>query len=131
MPRQASIGRVELETLRYIADRAPVSVRDVADHLAQTKGHSRTTALNVMERLRGKGYLTREKVEGVYHYSPRQPKQQLLRSLVKDFVEGTLGGSLEPFVAYLTHEAEVTDDQYQELQRLVNELGAQRREGTP
>src|SRR5947207_11036165 len=105
MPRQASIGRVELEILRYIADRAPVSVRDVAEHLARTKGHTRTTALNVMERLREKGYLTREKVEGVYLYSPCQSRMQLMRTLVRDFVEGVLGGSLEPFVAYLTHDA--------------------------
>jgi predicted transcriptional regulator len=131
MPRRAGIGRAELEILRYITDHHPVSVRDVADHLAATKGHTRTTALNVMERLREKGYLTREKAEGVYRYSPSQSKGQLLRSLVRDFVDGMLGGSLEPFVAYLTHDAHLNDDQVEELRQLVRQLDEERQEGEP
>ena len=124
----ASIGRAELEILRYIMDHHPATVREVADHLAQTKGHTRTTALNVMERLRQKGYLTRRKEGGSYEYSPSLSKAQLSRSLVRDFVDQVLGGSLEPFVAYLTQEAQVSDAQLQELKQLVRELDTPRGE---
>src|SRR4051812_25576625 len=93
-----NIGRAELEILRYVSDHHPVTVRDVADHVSATKGHGRTTVLNVMARLCRKGYLTRGKVDGVYRYSPRVPKKDLLRTLVRDFVERALGGSLSPFV---------------------------------
>src|SRR5438067_4321517 len=85
MPPKAGIGRAELEVLRYIQDHHPITVREVGEHLTRTKGQTRTTALNMMERLRVKGHLKREKCEGVYHYSPCQPKPQLLRSLVRDF----------------------------------------------
>ncbi len=129
MRRQANIGRAELEILHYIADHHPVTVREVAEHIAQTKGHARTTVLTVMERLRNKGYLTRQKVGGVFQYSPYVPKEDLLQNLVRDFVEGALGGSLQPFVAYLTQRAEVSDEQLKELKLLVRELDAQRKEG--
>lgn len=122
------LGRVELEILRYITDHAPISVREVGEHLAQTKGHTRTTALNMMERLRGKGYLTREKREGIYVYSPSMTPAQLMRGLVRDFVEGTLGGSVEPFVAYLAEEAHITETQLDELRQLVDGLDHQREE---
>jgi predicted transcriptional regulator len=57
-----------------VQDHHPVTVRQVAEHLARTKGLTRTTALNVMERLREKGYLTREKAGGVYLVAPyRKP----------------------------------------------------------
>jgi predicted transcriptional regulator len=125
MPPKPGIGRAELELLCYIQEHHPVTVREAGEHLARTKGQTRTTALNMMERLREKGHLTREKREGVYHYSPSQPRPQLLRSLVRDFVEGALGGSVEPFVAYLIQEASVDEAQLRELRELVQHLEAQ------
>src|SRR5581483_11377616 len=97
------------------------TVRQVAEHLAESRGVTRTTVLNVMERLREKGYVGREVVEGVYRYFPKQPKPQLLRGLVRDFVEQMLGGSLEPFVAYLAEEADLSEE---ELARLRQRLEA-------
>src|SRR4051812_49736712 len=74
MPSPAlTIGQAELEILRYIQERHPVTVRQVADHVSETKGHVRTTVLNVMARLVRKRYLVRRKQGGVYQYSPRVP----------------------------------------------------------
>jgi predicted transcriptional regulator len=128
MPPKAGLGQSELEILRYIQDHHPLTVRELADHVAETKGHTRTTALNVMERLRRKGHLTREKVDGVYRYSPSQPKPQLLQSLVRDFVAGALGGSVEPFVAYLGQEANLTDAQVEELRQVLEQLDKERKQ---
>lgn len=122
MKNQPSIGRAEMEILRYVTDNHPVSVRDVADHVAETKGHVRTTVLNVMERLRRKGFLARKRVKGVFNYAPRVPKRELLQKLIHDFVERTLGGSLTPFVAYLAEEGRVTDEEFVRLKELVRDL---------
>ncbi|MEW6304255.1 MAG: BlaI/MecI/CopY family transcriptional regulator [Verrucomicrobiota bacterium] len=124
MKQAPNIGRGEMDILRFVADHEPVTVRDVADHVARTKGHTRTTALNVMERLRQKGYLTRRKVDGVFHYSPCVPKPDLLRKLVRNFVDSALGGSVSPFVAYLTEEADLDEAELRELRRLVAGLKA-------
>ena len=129
MPPKAGIGRAELETLQYIQDHHPITVRELADHLAETKGLTRTTALNAMERLRQKGHLTRQKIQGVYHYSPAQPKPQLMRSLIREFVSGALGGSVAPFVAYLGEEGSVSDRELEELRQLVDQLEEQRHTG--
>ena len=127
MTRKAGVGRAEMDILRWIADNAPATVRQTADHLAETKGQTRTTALNVMERLREKGYLVREQNDGVYQYSPAQPKASLFEGLVRDFVDEALGGSLQPFVAYLAREPrQVSDSDLQELKKLVESLEAER-----
>jgi predicted transcriptional regulator len=128
MRRLAKVGRMELEVLRFIADHSPVTVRDVAEHFAKSKGYARTTILTVMERLRQKGYLTRKKVGGTYQYFPRQPKMAIMQSLVRDFVQNVLGGSILPFIAYLTQEVELSDEELRELQKLVQELDARREE---
>ena len=131
MPRPRTIGRAELEILNYIHDHHPVSVRQVADHVSATKGHARTTVLNVMARLSRKGYLARRQVNGVYHYSPRVPKADVLRRLVDDFVDKALGGSLSPFVAYLARDARLSDDDIRQLKALVDDLDAQQQRRAP
>jgi predicted transcriptional regulator len=131
MRRRENIGPAQLEILRYIQDHTPVTVRQVAEHVAATRGLTRTTALNVMERLRGKGYLTREPVDGIYHYSPAQSKAQLLRGLVHDFVAQALGGSLEPIVAFLAEEVQLSEEEVERLQQRVRELRASSRECEP
>jgi predicted transcriptional regulator len=108
--KEQKVGRAELEILHYVQDHHPVTVRDV------------------MERLRKKGFLSRRKVEGVFHYQPRVGKADLLQSLVRDFVEKTLGGSLSPFVAYLSRDAKLSDEELKELKEVVAELkGKERR----
>jgi BlaI family penicillinase repressor len=122
MNKLPSIGHAELEILHYITDRHPVTVRQVADHVAATKGHVRTTVLNVMERLRKKKYLTRQRVDGVYQYSPSRSKPELLRTLVQNFVETALEGSLSPFAAYLAGRMDLSGRQRRDLRQLAREL---------
>jgi predicted transcriptional regulator len=120
--KEQKVGRAELEILHFVQDHHPVSVRDVANHFAEARGHVRTTILNVMERLRKKGFLTRKKSGGIFQYQPRVGKADLLRSLVGDFVDKTLGGSLSPFVAYLSRDAKLSGKELDELKQVVSEL---------
>jgi predicted transcriptional regulator len=83
-----------------------------------------------MERLRQKGYLKRRKSGGVYHYSPRIPKKDVVRSLVRDFAERVLGGSSQPFMAYLAEDAELNDEDIKQLTDLVRTLEQRRKGGS-
>ncbi len=123
------LGELELEVLRHISEHAPATVGEVAEHFASARGLARTTLLTVMERLRRKGYLTRKKAGGPYRYSPTTPKQDVLRSVVREFVARALGGSSQPFVAYLSEEADLTEPEIADLRRLVRTLGKKRKGG--
>jgi len=123
MARKPGIGQAESEILRFIADQQSASVNDVADHMAQIKGQSRNTVMTVMERLRAKGFLERTKADGVFRYSPVASKATVMEGIVQDFVEGVLGGSVSPLVAYLTNRVDVDEQQLAELKRLVDKLG--------
>ena len=121
--RKARLGRAESEVLRYIGDKRAVTAREAADYFTETRGLAKTTVLSVIERLRGKGFLTRElSEEGVYLYAPATPKARMLRDLVGDFVNEMLGGSLEPVSAYLAQRTEVSDTELEELKAVVAAL---------
>jgi predicted transcriptional regulator len=75
-----------------------------------------------MERLRKKGFLRREKLDGVFKYYPAGGKIRLFEGLVDDFVETVLGGSITPLVAYLTNKVEVDETQIAELKLLLEKL---------
>ena len=107
--------------MEFIQGHNPATVRQVADHLAASRGLVRTTALNVMNRLVQKGFLVRKKVDGVFQYSPRLARGTLFRNLIRDFVSQTLGGSVSPFVAYLA-DARLTEEERAQLRQLVESL---------
>ena len=122
------LGRFELEVLQHVAEMGSASVREVATHFAEVSGHARTTLLTVMERLRAKGYLKRRKVAGVHRYTPTVAKDDLLKRMVGDFVEDVLGGSVSPFVAYLTQSSLLSDDEARKLERLLKRIESREQE---
>jgi predicted transcriptional regulator len=113
---------LELEVMRFISENEPISVRDAAEQFGEAKGLARTTILTVMERLRKKGYLKRSLVDGIFVYSPAVAQEKLMRGIVEDFVEKTLGGSLAPFVAYLSDSRGISADELADLKALVKDL---------
>ena len=120
MNKPQTLGDQELTLLRYVTDHAPITVREVAEKFGEPHGLARTTILTMMERLRQKNYLTRFKDQSAFQYQPVVAKTELMQSLVKDFVEKSLGGSLSPFVAYLSESKNLSEREMADLRRLVS-----------
>jgi predicted transcriptional regulator len=124
--RTARLGDQELALLTFIAEHGAATVGEVADRFGAPRGLARSTVLTMMERLRQKRRLTRRRVDGVYRYFSPTSRGEVLRDVVQDFVEKTLGGSVTPFVAYLTESADLSEQEIAELQRVVSELREKR-----
>lgn len=125
------LGEVELETLRFVAAHAPLSVREATAQFGEPRGLARTTILTVMERLRQKGYLTRKRENGVFRYRPQTDQADVLKELVRNFVEKTLAGSLTPFVAYLAEAEQLSEAEIAQLRQLVETLEPRQETETP
>ncbi|MGB3268366.1 MAG: BlaI/MecI/CopY family transcriptional regulator [Rhodanobacter sp.] len=126
--RKPTIGDQELALLQHIEEGGAASVGEVAASFGEPRGLARSTVLTMMERLRGKGYLKRKQVRGMFRYSIATGPGEAMRSAVGSFVEKTLSGSVSPFVAWLSERAEVSDDELAELEALVAQLQDRRRE---
>jgi predicted transcriptional regulator len=122
-----SIGEQELALLRYVAEQGTATVGQAAEGFGAPRGLARSTVLTMMERLRQKGHLDRRQTDGVYHYFSPVSSGELMRNAVRSFVEKTLSGSVSPFVTYLA-DAEVSNEELAELERLVERLQSRKRE---
>lgn len=127
--RKPSIGDQELALLQHLDECGQASVGEVAATFGEPRGLARSTVLTMMERLRAKGYLKRRQLKGMYRYSSATGAAEAVRSAVDSFVEKTLSGSVSPFVAWMSEQAEVSDDELAELEALVAQLQSRRKEG--
>jgi BlaI family penicillinase repressor len=125
--RQKKASRAEMDVLREVMERQPVTVREVADAMAAKKGVALTTVQTLLGRLVTKGLLERHQTDGAWHYTLTGPRPEVERSLVDDFVETVLGGSLSPFVAYLNDRNDLKPEEAQALRDLMERLDKESR----
>jgi predicted transcriptional regulator len=123
-----TIGDQELALLHYLSEHQAASVGEVAAGFGEPRGLARSTVLTMMERLRGKRYLKRRQLRGMFRYSTATAPKEAMRSAVGSFVEKTLSGSVSPFVAWMSERAEVSDRELSELEALVAKLQMKRKE---
>ena len=126
--KEPGLGDRELELLRFVAHGAAISVGEAAEAFGGPRGLARTTVQTMLERLHRKGKLRRKQGGGVYRYESRQAPAELLRDLVSGFVEGSLAGSVSPFVAYLAEAENLSDQELNELEDLVERLQDRRKD---
>ena len=124
----SKLGEKESALLAWVARHAPASAAQIVAGWGADQNVARTTVTTMLERLRAKGYLKREKLGGTYLYAPQSAHETQLRGVVGRFVEKTLGGSLAPFVAYL-NEADLSEADKAQLRAIVGRLDAQTPEG--
>lgn len=119
MKHLPSLGEQETEILRYISGHQAVSVRETADHFEKEKGLARTTILTVMERLRAKGFLARDKVDGIFQYSAKIEAEALMKGKVSEFVQKTLGGSVTPLINHFAGTKALSENEIEKLRAIV------------
>lgn len=127
---KAPPGAQELQLLRHIAKTGPQTVGQLVETFGVSQGLARSTVLTMMERLRGKGYLTRKRVSGVYVYASSAGDEELMRDTVGRFVQRALEGSLSPFAAYLAERSQVSEAELAQLERAVERLRSRRKESS-
>ncbi len=126
---ESTVGEQELALLRHIADAGSATVGEVAETFGRDRDLARSTILTMMERLRKKGRLVRRMSDGVFRYRAHATSAKLLQGAVAHFVDRHLGGSVSPFLAYLSDAGELSDAELVELAGVVEKLQLVRRKG--
>lgn len=111
----------ELEILKVIWQRGEATVREVYRDLAAQRKIAYTTVLTMMGILEQKGHLKKTAGERAYIYSPTKPQQQVVRSMVREFVHRVFNGSARPLLVHLLEDPHTDPNELTEMEKLFKE----------
>jgi len=111
----------ELEILKVIWQRGEATVREVYRELAAQRKIAYTTVLTMMGILEQKGHLKKTAGERAYIYSPTKPQQQVVRSMVREFVHRVFNGSARPLLVHLLEDPHTDPNELTEMEKLFKE----------
>src|ERR1051325_6934733 len=108
--RSPTLTGQELEIMKVIWECESVTVRDVYEALLEHRKVAYTTVMTMMKILEEKKYLKKSQSDRAYVYRPAQPKGQVIRAMVRDFVNRVFNGSAEPLLVHLVEEHDLSQE---------------------
>ena len=117
-----SLGELEMRVLRLVWQQQPCTERQITDVIQQERALGRTTVLKTIQRLEAKGLLARLPGKGPVHFRASIQEHKVLPTLIGRFVEGVLGGSAEPLVAYLAGSEKLSAKDLEMLRSICRKI---------
>ena len=121
MGTQPGLGVRELAIMKVVWKLGDASVREVYETLRKERPVAYTTVMSMMGTLEGKGYLKKRADGRAFRYRPARPEQRVISGMVREFVDRVFDGASRPLLAHLVSEGRLTDEEREELRRLIDE----------
>lgn len=115
------LGPLELVIMRVVWRLNEATVRNVYEVLLRERKIAYTTVMTVMNKLEKKGYLKKVQQNRAYLYHPSKPQDQVIRSMVQEFVTRVFNGSARPLLVHLVKDRKLSEKDLREISRLMEE----------
>ena len=101
-----------------------LSVAEIWTKVCERREVSRTTILNLMDRLEKRNWLRREKVDGVFRYHACVDQKTTQGRLASEFVSEYFNGSTFSFVLALLGSKDVSKSDVRRLKAILDETAS-------
>ena len=131
---EGKLTPVQFEIMQLIWNSAQgLTIGEIWDAIRAGRDVSRTTALNLVDRLEKRGWLKRRKDQGVYRYSAAVQRQSAEAQLAAEFVHEFFDGSAANLVMSLLGSQWISNADIQRLKKLMDEkvVRSTRKQGEP
>lgn len=118
-PRSTTLTAQELELMKIIWRRESATVRDVYEELLERRKIAYTTVMTTLKTLEHKGYLRATQQDRAYVYQPTKPRNQVIKGMVREFVDRVFNGSAEPLVVHLLEDKQLSEAELREISRMM------------
>ena len=105
--------------MKIVWERDRATVRDVYESLLERRRIAYTTVMTMMNILEQKKYLRKSAEDRAYIYRPSKPKKQVIKGMVREFVDRVFNGSAEPLLVHLIEDRRLTNKDLDELARMI------------
>ena len=99
----------------------PTLVREVVEDLQRHRQVAYTTVMTMMNILEQKGYLKKSSKDRAYVYQATRPQKQVIRGMVREFVDRVFNGSAEPLLLHLVEDRRVSEQDLEEIRLMLRE----------
>jgi BlaI family penicillinase repressor len=126
MPQEGKLTPAQFEILQKVWDSPDgLEVSKIWDAVKVGRNVSRTTVLNLVDRLEKRGWLTRSKDETVFRYRATVDRATAEGQLTNDFVQEFFGGSAMNMLMSLLGSKPVKKTDIRKLQQLLDAADAE------
>ena len=119
--KSATLTKQELEIMKIVWNRKSATVRDVYEVLLEQRQIAYTTVMTMMKILEKKKFLKKTQQDRAFVYQPVRPKEQVIRTMVQDFVTRVFDGSAEPLLMHLVKDRHLSEKDVREITRMIRE----------
>jgi len=114
-------SNAELEILRILWRRGPLTVREVHDELKRERDIGYTTVLKIMQVMAEKKIVTRDESERSHVYSPAVEEKSVKRRLVSELLDKAFDGSAAQLVMHALSDKRASQEDLKKIRKLLNE----------
>lgn len=101
----------------------PVTVRQVYEDLLKQRQIAYTTVMTMMNILDAKGFLKKKAGEKAFVYAPSKPEKQVIRAMVREFVDRVFNGAAEPLLVHLVEDEKLSPAELNEIRANIRGAG--------
>jgi predicted transcriptional regulator len=117
---EGKLTAAQFELLQLLWDsQSGLSVAEIWNAVRAKRNVSRTTILNLVDRLEKRGWLERKKVEGAFRYRAAVDRSATEDELATDFVSEFFNGSAEKLILSLLGSKRVSNAEIRRLKKLL------------
>lgn len=109
----------ELEILGALWELGPSSVRELQQHLTQSRATGYTTVLKMLQIMAGKGLVERDESGKSHVYRAAIAREQTQQQLVSDLVERAFGGSASQLIMQALATKRTSPQEMREIRRML------------
>jgi BlaI family penicillinase repressor len=119
--RAKTLTKQELEIMKIVWGLRNATVRDVYEALLEQRRIAYTTVMTMMKIMERKGYLKKKLRDRAYVYQPARPKDEVIKSMVREFVNRVFNGSAEPLLIHLVQDHHLSEKDVRAITRMIQE----------
>ena len=119
--RSRTLTEQELEIMKVVWGLKRATVRDVYETLRERRKIAYTTVMTMMNILEAKKHLKKRAQDRAYVYQATRPRSQVIKAMVREFVERVFNGSAEPLLVHLIKDRQLSQKDLQKIARTIEE----------
>lgn len=119
---EGKLTPVQFEIMQLVWNSANgLTVGEIWDAIRSDRVVSRSTALNLVDRLEKRAWLKRQKDQGVFRYAAAVPQASVEAQLALDFVEEFFAGSTTNMLMSLLGSQRISKSDIERMKQLLDE----------